>query len=135
MAVNSYVCLYLSYLDTLKPFSDAEQGRLMMAMLSYASTGEEPSFEGNEKYIWPSIKSQIDRDQKAYWEKCEKNQLNGAKGGRPRNQTVFAETEGFSEKPKKAKEKDMENDNENANTNTKTRESKKDTAEAAEADF
>ncbi len=93
MAINSYVCLYISYLETLKPFTDAEIGRIVMAMLTYAETGQEPEFPGNERFIWPSIKSQIDRDQKSYQDKCEKNRLNGAKGGRPKNRTVISETQ------------------------------------------
>lgn len=117
MAINSYVCLYSSYLETLKPFTDAEIGRIVMAMLTYAGTGQEPEFSGNERFIWPSIKSQIDRDQKAYQNKCEKNQLNGAKGGRPKNRTVISETERFSEKPKKAKEKENKNQREKGKEN------------------
>ena len=112
MAINSYVCLYSSYLETLKPFTDAEIGRIVMAMLTYAGTGQEPEFSGNERFIWPSIKSQIDRDQKSYQDKCEKNRLNGAKGGRPKNRTVISETERFSEKPKKAKEKENKKESE-----------------------
>ena len=104
-----YVCLYSRYLQTLAPFTDVERGRIMTAMLIYSTTGEIPEFEGNERYIWPTIQAQIDRDASAYQEKCAKNRANGAKGGRPpKNQTDSKKTERFSEKPKKA------------NTNTKT---------------
>lgn len=104
-----YVCLYSRYLQTLAPFTDAERGRIMTAMLTYSTTGEIPEFEGNERYIWPTVQAQIDRDASAYQEKCDKNRANGAKGGRPpKNQTDIEKTERFSEKPKKA------------NTNTKT---------------
>ena len=84
----------------------------MTAMLNYASTGEEPQFEGNERFIWPTIKAQMDRDSAAYHEKCATNAKNGKLGGRPRKQTVCAETERFSEKPKKAKEKENAKKNE-----------------------
>ena len=111
MADIPYVCLYSRYLQTLAPFTDAERGRIMTAMLTYSVTGEIPAFEGNERYIWPTIQAQIDRDASAYQEKCSKNRDNGAKGGRPpKNQTDSEKTERFSEKPKKAK----------TNTNTKT---------------
>ncbi len=80
----------------------------MTAMLNYASTGEEPQFEGNERFIWPTIKAQMDRDSAAYQEKCETNARNGKLGGRPKKQTVIPETERFLEKPKKAKEKKKE---------------------------
>ncbi len=112
MAANSYVCLYLSYLEALEPFSDAERGRLMTGMLSYAATGTVPSFAGNERFIWPTIQAQIDRDQKAYADRCEQNRRNGTRGGRPRKQTVSSESEGFSGEPKKTKEREKENENE-----------------------
>jgi hypothetical protein len=117
MAELPYVCLYSRYLLTLNPFTDAERGRIMMAMLTYSTSGEVPEFEGNERFIWPTIQAQIDRDAEAYQEKCTKNRVNGAKGGRPsKNQTVNPETERFSEKPKKANTKT----NRNRNTNTKS---------------
>lgn len=118
MAEMPYICLYKSYIQTLAPFTDAERGRIMMAMLNYSATGEMPFFEGNERYIWPSVQGQIDRDLEAYRAKCSKNRVNGAKGGRPpRNPTVIPETERLFEKPKKAKEKEMEKEKEKENEN------------------
>lgn len=108
MAGMNYVCLYVSYLESLAPFSDDEIGRMVRAMLIYTATGEIPLFDGNERFIWPTLKAQIDRDEAVYQERCEKNRANGAKGGRPKNQSVITETEWFSEKPKKAKEKEKE---------------------------
>ena len=111
MADISYVCLYFSYRDTFAPFTDAERGRLMTAMIDYASTGEVPVFEGNERFIWPTVQAQIDRDIASFEKRCETNRANGAKGGRPRKQSDFEETqktERFSEKPKKPKEKEKE---------------------------
>ena len=113
-----YVCLYSRYLQTLAPFTDAERGRIMTAMLTYSTTGEMPIFEGNERYIWPTIQAQIDRDASAYQEKCAKNRANGAKGGRPpKNQTDSEKTEQFSEKPKKAKTNTKTNTNRNTKSN------------------
>ncbi len=106
----SFVCLYLSYAQTLSPYTDEERGRIMTAMLEYAATGTIPDFSGSEKYIWPSIQAQIDRDMEDYRQKCETNHSNGKKGGRPKKQTVISETERFSEKPKKPKDNDKDND-------------------------
>ena len=118
MAEMPYVCLYNSYIQTLAPYTDAERGRIVMAMLNYSITGELPLFEGNERYIWPSVQSQIDRDFEAYRAKCSKNRENGSKGGRPpRNPTVTPETERLFEKPKKAKEKENEKENGNEKEN------------------
>ena len=107
------MCLYISYLESLTPFSDDEIGRMVKAMLTYAETGEDHRFDGNERFIWPSLKAQIDRDKAAYQDRCEKNRANGAKGGRPpKSQSVIPETEWFPEKPKKAKEKEKETEKE-----------------------
>lgn len=109
MADMAYVCLYMSYLQSLSPFTDAERGRIAMAMLNYAATGTVPQFEGNERFIWPTIQAQIDRDNAVYQEKCQKNRENGSKGGRPpKNQMVIQETERFLVEPIKPKEKEKE---------------------------
>ena len=108
-----YVCLYMSYLQSLSPFTDEERGRIVMAMLNYAATGELPQFEGNERFIWPSMQAQIDRDIETYQAKCARNKANGSKGGRPsKNPTVIPQTERFFEKPKKPKEKKKEKEKE-----------------------
>lgn len=106
MSGMNYVCLYVSYLESLDPFTNEKIGRIVKAMLAYASAGEFPQFSGNERFIWPTLKAQIDRDESAYRDQCEKNRANGAKRGRPqKNRTVIPATECFLEKPKKAKEK------------------------------
>ena len=114
MAEIPYVCLYMSYLQSLSPFTDVERGRIVTAMLNYASTGEIPQFEGNERFIWPSLQAQIDRDIETYQAKCARNRANGSKGGRPpKNPTVTPGTERFFQKPKKPKEKEKEKEKEN----------------------
>ena len=115
MAGMNHVCLYVSYSESFAPYSDEEVGRMVRAMLTYTATGEIPLFDGNERFIWPTIKAQIDRDEAAYQERCEKNRANGTKGGRPKNQTVITETEWFFEKPKKANEKEKEKEKEKEN--------------------
>ena len=116
MAEISFVCLYVGYLETLAPYTDEERGRLMMAMLNYAVYGQIPEFTGNERYIWPSLKGQIDRDKKNYADRCERNRINGAKGGRPRK-TDTQETERFLEEPRKPNHKENNNININMNMN------------------
>jgi hypothetical protein len=135
MAQMTYVCLYLDYLDSFRGLSDAACGKLVKAMLHYALTGEDSQLAGPARILWPSIRSQMERDGKKYLQRCETNRINGAKGGRPtKNPSVILETEGFFEKPKKAKEKEKEKDkeknndnvnekaNENANANEKEKE-------------
>lgn len=59
-----------------------EQGRLLRALLAYAR-GEEPDLPGNEKFVFPVFQDQIDKDAEKYESILQRNQVNGAKGGRP----------------------------------------------------
>ena len=107
-----YVCLYTSYLTSLAPYTDCQLGRLVRAMLTYRAAGEVPEFQGSERYIWPMLKDQLDRDAESYRQRCEKNRANAGKGGRPKNPSVILETDRFFQKPKKPKEKEKEKENE-----------------------
>lgn len=80
MALNSFNA-YHSYLKSIEPLNDAERGRLFTAMLEYSISGAAPELRGNERYIFPTMKEQIDRDKVSYEAKCAKNRENGAKGG------------------------------------------------------
>ena len=71
-----YVAAYFSYLDYLQELSDAECGRLFKACLIYGKTGAAPELRGNERFVWPGIKSQIDRDAEKYNNRCRKNAAN-----------------------------------------------------------
>ena len=76
---RDYVCLYHSYLDAMEALGDAERGRLVTAMINHSQRREIGELSGNERYIWPMIRSQIDRDIEAYTQKCEKNRESGGK--------------------------------------------------------
>ena len=120
-----YVCLYREYLEVLAPFTHEEIGCLVMAMLRYSQFGEVPEFSGNERYIWPMLKSKIDLDKDAYQLKCEKNRRNGKKGGRPANKPELnSETDGFSEEPKKANQNQNQNQSQNQSQNHNQNENK-----------
>lgn len=78
-----YIKLFLRYEETLEPLSDAEKGRLFMALLKYARTGEVPQLTGNERFLFPTLKQQADRDKEEYEEFLQRQQNNGKKGGAP----------------------------------------------------
>lgn len=59
---NEYVKLWLSYEAYFQPLGDAEVGRLVLGMMKYKSTGTEPVFNGNERFVWPAIKADISPD-------------------------------------------------------------------------
>lgn len=86
MALESFNA-YHSYLDTMEALNDAECGRLFRALLEYSATGAAPELRGNERFVFPGMRSQIDRDIEKYNAKCARNRENGEKGGGIRHRT------------------------------------------------
>ena len=108
MNKNSFV-LYVSYQKHFAKLTREEQGDLIMAIFEYVETGKEiVSASEAVNMALSFICSQIRYDNDQYISKCEKNRINGEKGGRP------TKTERFSEKPKKPNGfKKTLNDNDN----------------------
>lgn len=71
-----YFCAYHSYLAAMELLTDEEKGRLFDALLRYSSTGTAPDLSGNERFVFPTMRDQIDRDAKKYAAKCAKNRKN-----------------------------------------------------------
>ena len=93
---RDYICLYHSYLDAIQALGDAERGRLLTAMLEYSITGAAPQLGGNERFIFPMVKAQIDRDREKYDQKCRASSEKGKLGGRPKKTekaTAFFESQ------------------------------------------
>ena len=107
---REYVCLYHSYLKSVEPLNDAERGRLFTACLTYSMTGAEPDLRGNERFVWPTIREQIDRDTKKYSDFCKKQQENIRKRW---DTTVYDGTSGIPDDTKHTKEKKKEKEKEN----------------------
>lgn len=105
---REYVCLYHSYLKSVEPLNDAERGRLFTACLTYSITGAEPDLRGNERFVWPTIREQIDRDTKKYSDFCKKQQENIRKRW---DTTVYDGTSGIPDDTKHTKEKEKEKEN------------------------
>lgn len=105
---REYVCLYHSYLKSVEPLNDAERGRLFTACLTYSMTGAEPDLRGNERFVWPTIREQIDRDTKKYSDFCKKQQENIRKRW---DTTVYDGTSGIPDDTKHTKEKGKEKEN------------------------
>ena len=110
-----YICLYTSYLTSLAPYTDSQLGRLVRAMLTYRTAGEVPEFQGSERYIWPMLKDQLDRDLESYRQRCEKNRANAAKGGRPKKQKEKEKGKEKKKEKEKGKEKEKEKDKKKEN--------------------
>ena len=86
-----YLKVWTDFAKVLSPLNDAEVGRLFLAMLHYAETGEEPEgFAGNEVFLWQVAKRDID----VAAERAETLRQNGSRGGRPpKSKDVLPEAE------------------------------------------
>lgn len=62
----TYFKLYFDLLDNIEALEMAERGRLLTAILEYGITGAAPRLTGNERFVFPFLKSQYDRDEAAY---------------------------------------------------------------------
>ena len=135
--LRPYFCAYHSYLENMELLNDEERGRLFTALLEYSKDGTLVPLPGNERFVFPGIRSQIDRD-KEQWKNADELQASyGRKGGRPRKKPPDGENEkatllnnvdkkgGFSEKGSlfsksldKEKKKDKEKDKDNISSST-----------------
>ena len=79
---KEYVKLWLSYESYFEAFSDVEVGRLVRAMIKYRVSGEEPKFNGNERFIWPAVKRDIDESLQAQEAMSAARSEAGKQGGR-----------------------------------------------------
>ena len=61
-----YLKVFTDFADCLEPLNHAEIGRLFLAMLSYAKDGTAPDLKGNERFIWPNAKMNIDASVDSY---------------------------------------------------------------------
>ena len=110
-----YLKVFTDFADAMEELGDAERGRLFTAMLKYAETGAAPDFRGNERFIWPVAKLQIDRMAAECEGRAKTSRENGSKGGRPkktqgnpRNPAGFSKTQKSQDKDND-KDKDKEN--------------------------
>lgn len=101
-----YLKVFTDFAGSLSELGEAEIGRLFMAMLKYAETSELPDLRGNERFVWPTAKSHIDRAMK----ECARQSENGKKGGRkkPKETQINPNkpTESLKDKDKDKEKKD-----------------------------
>ena len=108
----SFVKVYFDFEERTEMLNEVEQGRLLLAILRYAQGKELPELKGGERFLFPVFKIDIHRDAATYNAKVS----NGAKGGRPKqeteeNQTKPNQTEdNLSAKNKNKKEEQEQED-------------------------
>lgn len=123
-----YIPIFLDWIDATQELNAQEKGRLIDALVLYAR-GEDwqDLIRGNERYVFPSFRGQIDR----HLGRLEKLRENGRNGGRPKtkaNQTEPKLTNenqdkplvnlGFDEKPKQTKANQTKANNNNNNNDS-----------------
>ena len=111
-----YLKVWTSFRELLEPLTDAERGRLFVAMLEYAESGAEPQLSGSERYVWPSARQSINNTR----DKSEQMKANGSRSRQiEANQSKPEQTEANQSKPEQTranpsrpfdKEKDNDND-------------------------
>ena len=110
---KEYVKLWDSYAAYFEPLSEAEVGRLVLAMLKYKSTGTAPELKGNERFVWPAVQRDIDAAIEAQNALSSARSSAGKQGGRPKSKCFSEkanESKCFLEKAKKAMDKDKDKD-------------------------
>ena len=101
--MRSHLKVYFSFEEDTHELTDDEKGRLLLAMLRYAETGIGSNLTGNERFLWPVFRAQIDRDIDVYETKVS----NGSRGGRPKTEaknTKPEETENNLTKPEETED-------------------------------
>lgn len=90
MAELTYICAYYTWLEAMEELTDAEKGRLFVALLEYGRSGARPQLRGNERFVFSAIKWAIDRDKEAYAARCRQNRKNRTtvNDGQPSSTTV-----------------------------------------------
>ena len=96
-----YLKIFVDFAKDIEGLSDAEAGRLFVAMLKYADTKEEPSFRGAEKILWPVARKAVDNQRAAYDHMCAVNKQNITN----RYNSIQAVTNGIESKQEKDKDK------------------------------
>lgn len=104
---------FLLYTDQQKSWekmTDADAGKLVKALIAYASSGIEPELEYPLDVVFSMHKQRMDYDNDAYERRVKSSRENGAKGGRPRKENPENPVGylGCDGKPKKG---DMDMDN------------------------
>lgn len=117
--------VYKDWKDVINLLNDDQAGKLFKSLFDYVEDRTEIQTEdGMLLMAFTQIKITLERDLKKYKEQVEKNRINGAKGGRPKNNPNGIDKNpnnpsGLLDNPKKPKKADRDIDRERDNGNVK----------------
>ena len=107
--------LYCDLIHTVKKLPNEKAGELFKHILSYVNDENPDTDDLVINISFEPIKQQLKRDLKKYESICERNSLNGSKGGRPKlgNPEEPKKPTGLFGNPEEPKKADNDNDNDN----------------------
>ena len=114
MIIMKYLKVFCDFVECLDALADDEKGRLFVAMLNYAATGETPVLTGSERVLWAVSKQMIDRQSESYDRVCSANKANIMRRYESKEdvtkqyETLPNDTNGNESKQDKDKDKDKE---------------------------
>ena len=115
-----YVKAFFDWIEQTAALSDAERGRLFIAILEYARSGLEPNLDGREGILFPVFQSQIDRDKEISNIRATSGSMGGSSKpeGKQKKAKVskIKQTEANSPNKEEEKDKDKDKDKEKENT-------------------
>lgn len=78
----AYIKIFHDFLEKTARLKDDEVGRLVKALIVYSRDGVEQDLPGNEDFLFPVFKAQVDADKAAYEEISAKRKAAGSRGGK-----------------------------------------------------
>lgn len=60
------IMLYFDILEPIRVLSDADKGKLLVAMLEYGQSGVLPQFDGGLALAWGFVRPKLDKDEDSY---------------------------------------------------------------------
>lgn len=107
---NSFI-IYTEYREQIDLLNNEQKGILLDSLLRYQDGDELPEMDGMVQMCFSFIKARMDRDAKAYEEKCEKNRANVQKRwGTKKNEVVPDDTTVYDRIPTDTKHTDTDID-------------------------
>lgn len=103
--------LYADLIHTVDKLPNDKAGELFKHILNYVNDKDPISDDLIINISFEPIKQQLKRDLLKYDNVCNRNKINGLKGGRPKNPNKPKKPSGLSGNPNKPKKADNDNDN------------------------
>jgi hypothetical protein len=105
--------LYVDLIHTVDKLPNDKAGELFKLILNYVNDLNPTTEDLLLNVAFEPIKQQLKRDLRRYESICERNKINGLKGGRPQNPEEPKKPSGLSGNPEEPKKPDNDKDTDN----------------------